>query len=382
MLKLAVFIISLLRIGFSEENVTPAVLLKFGEPSNLTQYDKEAIVSKIKQSPNPQSIKEIKVTTRLNGQPIKACLLSFVPPSNGTSHQRCEILKGRVCRPEFVLKFRSEVIEDCAKEKNNEVCREKSSKMTVFRDTIFCQRASGIICDSPQVENSQCSANRVAICQAETEMVSVTERRQKCGVGNRYRTTKMCLTWQDGRWTCKTFNDDDCSTKEVKKVIRTEATEGPYSCTQMTLEDVCHASNCRLPDDVDCVHSEIPKQVSLKEVTCTECTPGSTKITPVLVRKRVCRKSAVEHVCANVPDEDNLDLSKWQKVCISDLKKFAASTDIVKKFNDCIDDPNKCLFSYFFVFGKFLFDTMKWRRLLHDDSANDDSAIDKMAARF
>ena len=60
--------------------------------------------------------------------------------------RRCEVVRGRTCRPEYVLKFDERVIEDCSREPRDEVCVEKSHKTTVHQDNIFCHRENQIIC--------------------------------------------------------------------------------------------------------------------------------------------------------------------------------------------------------------------------------------------
>ena len=53
-------------------------------------------------------------------------------------------------------------------------------------------------------ESMTCHDNRVAICQSESELVSVTEQKQWCD--GRFVTKKVCMTWPDGRWKCTAFD--------------------------------------------------------------------------------------------------------------------------------------------------------------------------------
>ena len=83
-------------------------------------------------------------------------------------------MRGRVCRQEFVLKFHKRVIKDCSKEETpNEVCVEKSTRSTIYQDTIFCHRNDTIDCGSKnktstvvQFNQTQAGENGMKISEA------------------------------------------------------------------------------------------------------------------------------------------------------------------------------------------------------------------------
>ena len=91
-------------------------------------------------------------------------------------------MRGRVCRQEFVLKFHKRVIKDCSKEETpNEICVEKSTRSTIYQDTIFCHRNDTIDCGSEnkttvvQFNQTQAGENGMKISGAQN---SATDEEQ------------------------------------------------------------------------------------------------------------------------------------------------------------------------------------------------------------
>jgi hypothetical protein len=94
-----------------------------------------------------------------------------------------------------------------------------------------------------------CHENKIAVCSKHPEVVTVTVKRQPCGLDLEPKVTKMCVTHSNGDWTCQNFTQpmgETCHETNVTKVITTEPTISGVRCNEKLAAPICHRSGCRL----------------------------------------------------------------------------------------------------------------------------------------
>ena len=79
-----------------------------------------------------------------------------------------------------------------------------------------------------------CYPNSVAVCSKTPELVTITMKKQPCGRNLKMTTSKMCITYPDGQWSCQNLTSEACRETNISKIISTEATQKGHSKTILT----------------------------------------------------------------------------------------------------------------------------------------------------
>ena len=242
------------------DRINSSEIQRNGKEKNLTNHDRRSIINRLQA--NNQTLMEMKYVISRNGTPIEICSLvrnknSLIVPEE-PKKQNCYIVKRKSCAREFVLTNKVRTVKDCEAEGLSETCITKSRNQLVRSETVLCQMSStNIQCnDESFIKNVSfavdpqtakiCQPNRLAICQKRPKIVTVTETQQLCGKEfqeTKYRTTKMCITYEHdtdqnnlvGEWKCLNFEHlyQRCLSINEKKQIRSEVARGDQ---QMKLE--------------------------------------------------------------------------------------------------------------------------------------------------
>lgn len=249
---------------------------------------------------------------------------------------RCEIITRKLCNQEQVLLYKP-VVEDC--EKNAEYCQTFYRQQNMDSKTVLCQKSNEVVCTNTSTaiteENEVCHDNHVAICVKMPDTVTLTEKRQKCNGDLTERTTKMCVTYTNGTWSCKNFTTayDVCDEIHVTKVISVEAVHDKLECADREMPPICHPAHCWLKsNETNCIQGSIPTQLDLKEVVCEKCVQGRTKVRPTLEEKEVCR-NLTENYCINVTNTDVV----WRKWCVENDKKITSVPAVITPNNNSVE---------------------------------------------
>ena len=79
-----------------------------------------------------------------------------------------------------------------------------------------------------------CYPNSVAVCSKTPELVTITMKKQPCGRNLKMTTSKMCITYPDGQWSCQNLTSEACRETNISKIISTEATQKGHPKTTLT----------------------------------------------------------------------------------------------------------------------------------------------------
>jgi hypothetical protein len=142
------------------------------------------------------------------------CTLKKTRVSKAVTH--CENVTVPVCKTVQKVKLNN-VTEDCNKQKD--YCQYNFRTQELTRQNVVCERSTKQICSSqcfsPACKDddscsaqscpSYCERNSIVVCSTEPQKVVVTEKRQVCGEDKQLVTTKICFTYPDASWFCRSL---------------------------------------------------------------------------------------------------------------------------------------------------------------------------------
>ena len=214
-------------------------IIKNGIEQNLTSSDRSTLLVRLESKPDLMSLRYANLR---NGVHNRVCILNRNVTKSYRVETRCRTVNGQSCNRELVLTNQIMIVRDCEADRLTEVCETKMRTQKVESQTVICQLSEKLICKEKDLHNHNetmtCQPNRLAVCEAKPQVITLTVQQQLCGedfLPKSYRTTQLCITYGHnhgsrtvGEWKCldlrKLYSGRRCLEFNARKQIYSEIT--------------------------------------------------------------------------------------------------------------------------------------------------------------